>query len=333
MRKQTLVTQILALNALLILATTLAGMLAARLTLIGDEPDVEQALIIVTGIFAAVLVNGILLRRRFASLDRLINLMEDVDLSRPGLRADVTSADTSDVVRLCRAFNRMLARVEDERARTGSAVLSGQEQERARLARDLHDECNQALTGILLRLEALRQRTEPDLSAELATIKDLTAQAMEELLHLARELRPTVLDDHGLRVALQAQTERFATVTGLITQLKIDSDTTGTLETLSEQEQIVVYRITQEALSNAFRHADATTVEVHLSTTASGAISVTIRDDGAGITTDPKDGLGLVGMHERARLVSGTLTVARAGSGGTEVRLELADPVPGVRVA
>lgn len=326
MRKQTLVTQILAINALLILGTTLAGMAATRLSLIGDEPDLEQALIIVTGIFAAVLVNGFVLRRRFSSLDKLINLMEDVDLSRPGLRADVTDADTSDVVRLCKAFNRMLARVEDERSRTGSAVLEGQEQERARLARDLHDECNQALTGILLRLEALGQRAEPDLRAELSTVKDLTTQAMEELLHLARELRPTALDDHGLRVALQAQTERYATVTGLITQLHLEEGAAAALEQLTEQEQIVVYRITQEAMSNAFRHADATAVDVRISATESGAVLVTVRDNGKGIPTRPKEGLGLVGMRERARLASGSLAITRSPEGGTEVRLQLAEP-------
>lgn len=326
MRKQTLVTQILAINALLILGTTLAGMAATRLSLIGDEPDLEQALIIVTGIFAAVLVNGFVLRRRFSSLDKLINLMEDVDLSRPGLRADVTDADTSDVVRLCKAFNRMLARVEDERSRTGSAVLEGQEQERARLARDLHDECNQALTGILLRLEALGQRAEPDLRAELSTVKDLTTQAMEELLHLARELRPTALDDHGLRVALQAQTERYATVTGLITQLHLEEGAAAALEQLTEQEQIVVYRITQEAMSNAFRHADATAVDVRISATESGSVLVTVRDNGKGIPVRPKEGLGLVGMRERARLASGSLAITRSSEGGTEVRLQLAEP-------
>ena len=259
-------------------------------------------------------------------LDKLINLMEDVDLSRPGLRADVTDADTSDVVRLCKAFNRMLARVEDERSRTGSAVLEGQEQERARLARDLHDECNQALTGILLRLEALGQRAEPDLRAELSTVKDLTTQAMEELLHLARELRPTALDDHGLRVALQAQTERYATVTGLITQLHLEEGAAAALEQLTEQEQIVVYRITQEAMSNAFRHADATAVDVRISATESGAVLVTVRDNGKGIPTRPKEGLGLVGMRERARLASGSLAITRSSEGGTEVRLQLAEP-------
>ncbi len=325
MRKQSLVTQILAVNALLILSTTMAGIAAAHLS-VGDQVEQQQALIIVMGIFGAVLVNGIVLRRRFAGLERLISLMQDVDLSRPGLRADVAGADTSDVARLCVAFNRMLARVEDERARTGSAVLEGQEQERARLARDLHDECNQALTGILLRLEALGQRVDPESRAELQTIKELTTVAMDELLRLARELRPTALDDHGIRVSLQAQIERFATTTGIVTQLHLQEDAAAILTELTEQEQIVVYRIVQEAMSNVAQHAEARNVEVTISRGPNHEPMVTIRDDGRGIPERPEEGLGLIGMRERARLVGGAFEACPAPSGGTVATLRLRVP-------
>jgi two-component system sensor histidine kinase UhpB len=326
MRKQSLVTQILAVNALLIVSTTLAGIAAARLS-IGDQVEQQQALIIVIGILAALLVNGFVLRRRFSGLDGLINLMEDVDLSRPGLRADVAAADTSDVARLCASFNRMLARVEDERARTGSAVLEGQEQERARLARDLHDECNQALTGILLRLEALSQRTDAETRQELQTIKELTARAMDELLRLARELRPTALDDHGLRVAMQAQIERVATTTGMIAQLLLDDGTAAALDSLTEQEQIVVYRIVQEAMSNVAQHANASRVDVHVRLDPARGPVVTITDDGDGIRDNPDEGLGLIGMRERARLVGAEFSIAAAGTKGTTATLRLNVPV------
>lgn len=322
MRKQSLVTQILAVNALLILSTTLAGIAAAHLS-VGDQVEQQQALIIVMGIFGAVLVNGIVLRRRFAGLERLIDLMQDIDLSRPGLRADVAAADTSDVARLCVAFNRMLARVEDERARTGSAVLEGQEQERARLARDLHDECNQALTGILLRLEALAQRAEPETQEELRTIKELTTVAMDELLRLARELRPTALDDHGIRVSLQAQIERFTTTTGIIAQLHLDDGAAAALNELTEQEQIVVYRIVQESMSNVAQHAQARQVDVRIQMGPGQIRTVTIEDDGIGIPDRPEEGLGLIGMRERARLVGGTFDTSRRPGGGTIVRLQL----------
>src|SRR5206468_5490302 len=118
-------------------------------------------------------------------------------------------AETSEVVRLHDAFNRMLERLEAERAATGTAVLRAQEDERARIARDLHDEANQSLTGLLLRLEASAQNAPPELRAELRETRGLAGQAMDELLRLARELRPAALDDHGLNAALQTQVDRF----------------------------------------------------------------------------------------------------------------------------
>ncbi len=325
MRQQSLVTQILGINAALILATALAGIAIGRVTSPAHSSDLPQAAVIVVGVFAAVLVNGVVLRRRFRSLERLIDLMEDVDLSRPGLRADVTTADASDVARLCHAFNRMLERVEAERARTGSAVLAAQEQERSRLARDLHDECNQALTGILLRLEASSHRADPGLRDELQTIKGLTGRAMDELLHLARELRPSALDDHGLRVALQTQAERLAATSGLKATLTVSADASAALASLGEHEQIVVYRVVQEALSNVIRHANATSVAIAAEVDDLDRVVVTVRDDGAGLEPTRREGLGIVGMRERARLAGGRVTVAPARDGqGTVVALRLA---------
>ena len=107
-----------------------------------------------------------------------------------------------EVARLHRAFTRMLERLEAERRRASSAALEAQEEERARVARDLHDEVNQSLTGLLLRLEAAREKAPPELAAELAEIRTLANRAMQELLTLARQLRPTALDDLGLEAAL-----------------------------------------------------------------------------------------------------------------------------------
>ena len=188
MRKPSLVTQILAVNALLITATGFAAVVAARLQ-VEDAADRRQMLVLAAGIFATVLVNGVVLRRRFAPLERLIDVMERIDLTAPGVRADVPEADSADVVRLHQAFNRMLARLEDERSRTAASVLRAQEDERARLARDLHDECNQALTGVLLRLEATAQGAPEEVRDELRETKALATEAMDELLRLARERR------------------------------------------------------------------------------------------------------------------------------------------------
>ena len=118
--------------------------------------------------------------------------------------------ETEEVERIELAFLRMMRRLEAERRRAGSAALQAQEEERARVARDLHDEVNQSLTGLLLRLEAAREAAPPELEAELAETKALANQAMRELLSLARQLRPTALDDLGLAAAIAGQVEQLA---------------------------------------------------------------------------------------------------------------------------
>ena len=162
--------------------------------------------IVVLAVAVAALATSLLrLRRRFGPLEHLIEEMEKVDLGRPGplLPASIDGiGETEEVERIELAFLRMMRRLEAERRRAGSAALQAQEQERARVARDLHDEVNQSLTGLLLRLEAAREAAPPELEAELAETKALANQAMRELLSLARQLRPTALDDLGLTAAI-----------------------------------------------------------------------------------------------------------------------------------
>jgi two-component system sensor histidine kinase UhpB len=234
------------------------------------------------------------------------------------VRADVPEADSEDVVRLVQAFNRMLGRIEDERSRTAAAVLQGQEAERARVARDLHDECNQALTAVLLRLEAHIHSAPEELRDELRDTKDVAVTAMDELLRLARELRPAALDDHGLAVALRNQLERFTDQTGVPADLRCYDDLTD----LADHEQTVVYRVVQESLSNITRHAQASHVVVEVGRDH-GRPVVRIVDDGVGFAATDGDGIGLVGMHERARLARGRLQIHSVEGRGTAVELRL----------
>jgi two-component system sensor histidine kinase UhpB len=317
MRKPSLVTQILAVNALLITATVFAAIVAAKVALLGGEAQ-RQALLLAAGILATVLVNGFVVRRRLAPLERLIATMERVDLTDPGTRADGPDADSAEVVRLHLAFNRMLERLEAERAHTGDAVLRAQEEERARLARDLHDECNQALTGVLLRLKATAQDAPPAIAAELRETAAVATAAMDELLRLARELRPAALDDHGLRPALDTQLDRFSSAHGIPAELFVYDD----LVDLQISEQTVVYRVVQESLSNIAEHAGASNVRVELGRDH-GRPVVRVVDDGCGFAGMPDDGLGLVGMRERARLAGGRLEVQSAPGRGTTVELRL----------
>ena len=170
-----------------------------------------------------ILVNVFMLQRRFRPLERLVDEMERADLSRPGanLRRAVNGrTEPEEVTRLQLAFRRMLERLEAERRRTSSAALAAQEEERARVARDLHDEVNQSLTALLLRLEAARVKAPVELAHELAETKALANQAMEELLMLARQLRPTALDDLGLKAALAGHVAELGRQGGIRTSFE-----------------------------------------------------------------------------------------------------------------
>ena len=153
MRSRTLLTQVLAVNTALVALTAFMAALVARDRL-KDAASTEGLLLIALAVSGVVLLNSILLRKRLAPIERLVDAMSGVDLANPGKRADVTRGAADEVRRLTADFNRMLERLEEERRQSGRAVLRAQEQERSRIAQDLHDEVNQALTGVLLRLQA-----------------------------------------------------------------------------------------------------------------------------------------------------------------------------------
>ena len=324
-QKNSLAGQVVAVNVLLVVATLFAASAAANLNLDLHDDRLSFALLALT-IVLVLLVNMMMLRRRFLPLERLIATIEAIDPSSPGdmtLPSDQQEAE--EVNRLAASFRRMLVRIEDERRRSGRLVLRAQEEERRRLARDLHDEVNQALTAILLRLQALSQTAPPELDEELTELKRLVNQAMGELLQLARQLRPTALDDHGLVPAMASQVRRFASQTGI----KADLSASGEASALAPDEEIAIYRIAQEALANVARHADATSVEVNLRTDDEG-VELVVRDDGRGFEKHKTGsgsanggGLGLGGMAERARLVGGELTIDSRPGIGTELCLRV----------
>jgi len=276
----------------------------------------------------ALAISLLRLKRRFAPLEHLIEEMEKVDLGRPGplLPASIDGiGETEEVERIEFAFLRMMRRLEAERRRAGSAALQAQEQERTRVARDLHDEVNQSLTGLLLRLEAAREAAPPELEAELAETKALANQAMRELLSLARQLRPTALDDLGLTAAIAGQVEQLAQG-----EIEATIATEGDFSDLDDDAQLVVYRVAQEALSNATRHSGAGRVEVRLRRLESGGVELAVGDDGRGFAFDESEGgLGIAGMRERALLIGGELTIESRPGRGTTVRLT----VPGESTA
>jgi two-component system sensor histidine kinase UhpB len=320
MRRTALLSQVLAVNTLLVVGTVFAASVVARPDL-GDTAPTRQFLVLVAAILATLLANNFMMRRRFAPLESLTRTMECVDLTVPGVRAQPQDGESADVARLRQAFNLMLARLETERTGSATAVLHAQEAERARVARDLHDEVNQALAAVSLRLAATAAHAPPELAEELAETQRLAGQAMQELLGLARELRPSALDDHGLLPALRTQVRLFGERWGVRAHFAAE----GARPRLGEFEQLVVYRVVQEALSNIARHAGATRVEVSVSSCDGAETRVTIVDDGVGLPAGGagEGGSGLVGMRERALLAGGRLELLPTPGGGTTVALTI----------
>jgi two-component system sensor histidine kinase UhpB len=328
MQPRTLLTQVLAVNALLVGLTAAVAAIVARNRL-ADAASPNGLLLIGLAVASAILLNSILLRRRLRPIHQLVETMDRVDLSRPGRRADPSPRAPREVCRLTASFNSMLERVELERRDAGLAALQAQEAERQRIAQDLHDEVNQALTAILLRLSATMSDAPESMRRELEETRHLAQRAMNELLTLARQLRPTALDDHGLIAALASQVRDFADRTGIEARF----DRHGTLPDLSGPEQLVIYRVTQESLSNAAQHARASRVDVGLSFI--GATVLTISDDGHGFAAGSGSGarngrvkgrpggLGLSGMRERALMVGGDLTIFSRPGEGTTVELTM----------
>jgi two-component system, NarL family, sensor histidine kinase UhpB len=320
MRDRRLLTQILVVNLLLIVAAVITTALAANPDLTLSENS-AAALVLGFAIALTILVNVFLIQRRFRPLERLVDEMERADLSRPGanLGGRDSSTGPEEVERLHSSFRRMLERLEAERRRTSSAALAAQEQERARIARDLHDEVNQSLTGLLLRLEAARRNASFELAEELGETRALANRAMEELLALARQLRPTALDDLGLKAALAGHVREL----GRGDEVDASFEADGDFRDLPEEVQLVVYRVAQEALANAIRHGEPEHVRVAL-VREGDLVELRVSDDGRGFTFDQAmSGLGLAGMRERALLVGGDLQVESRPQMGTRLSLRV----------
>jgi two-component system, NarL family, sensor histidine kinase UhpB len=325
-RDDSLIGQLVAANVVLVALTLFAASLAAGLDLTVRDQR-WQFLILAMAIVLSLCLNLWMLQRRFKPLESLIQRIESIDPSEPTALGLVKADPVAEVNRLSASFTRLLDRIEAERRRSGQLAMRAQEEERRRLARDLHDEVNQALTAILLRLEALAQESPPERAPELGELKRLVNQAMEELMTLARQLRPSALDDHGLLPAVQTQLKGFSSRTGVEVRLSTEGDPNE----LPEVMQTAIFRVAQEALTNVARHAGAKVVEVDLFE-HEGRAELRVRDDGAGFNPGaiaparpdgPGGGLGLGGMAERARLVGGELDVRSAPGGGTSVTLRV----------
>jgi two-component system sensor histidine kinase UhpB len=218
------------------------------------------------------------------------------------------------VVALAEALNSMLDRLEDERRESGKRALVAQESERSRIARELHDEIGQTLTAVALRAE--RAADEPSKQSEALTeIAETVLRSLEDVHRIGRELRPEALDDLGLVNALIALCSRIGRQSGI----RVRRDLSGQLPAMSDEVELVIYRVAQEALTNAIRHAESSEASLSLRR-ADRRVVLRIGDNGRGLPERRREG-GLRGMRERAMLIGAELEVRSEPGRGTEVLL------------
>jgi PAS domain S-box-containing protein len=209
------------------------------------------------------------------------------------------------------------------------------ENERRRVARELHDDLQQTLAAIRIDLGAIGERLRSDpasVPAMLAEVDDLAAAAIASTRRIVNDLRPRMLEDLGLAPALEALAAQFQQRTGIACHLDADPRASETaLE--STATTTCLYRVAQESLNNVAKHAQAHAVELQLESAPDGQLVLRVTDDGQGFGADDRrkpESFGLLGMHERVRALGGTVRVrSRAGAGTTvEVRLPAPEPQP-----
>lgn len=299
------------LTALVLVAATVA--LAFTPATVSTRASIAEVVVLVVGLAVLLTTNAVLLRTSLRPLEGLTVFMEHVDLLRPGERLPVRGHGY--VAGIIRTFNDMLGRLEAERGTSSKHALAAQEGERARIARELHDEIGQSLTVALLGLKRTVDRAPDGLCGELQAVQETIRGCLDEVRQVARRLRPGVLEDLGLASAITSLAADFTDASAVPVRRRLDPG----LPVLSQEIELVLYRTAQESLTNVARHAGASRVELSLTRVPRG-VQLHVVDDGRGLN-GAGDGAGIRGMRERALLIGAHLVVAPGPAGGTEVRL------------
>jgi len=300
-------------NAALLAAGTL--ILALAPVTISAPIALTEGIVLSVGLVLMLVANLLLLRPLFGPLERLTRRMGQVDVLRRGERVAVSSR--GEIGDLEAAFNDMLERLETERRAAGLRTARAQNAERRRIARELHDEVGQTMTGVLFQLKRLGEHIPDDRSNELAEAQAAVRTCLEEVRRISRELRPELLDDLGLASALTELATTFSRRTGIPVRRRLEAD----LPQFDRELELALYRVAQESLTNVARHADASEVILSLER-SDGTVTLRVRDDGRGVDGGPVEGGGLRGIREHALIVGGTLSLGRGPNGGLELALE-----------
>jgi two-component system sensor histidine kinase UhpB len=301
-------------NALM-LGLAFVGLVAAPVTV--SVPVAATELVLLAAGLAVLLgVNLLLLRPAFGPLQELADTMRRHDPLSPGRRARLVGGP--DVITIAQAYNEMLDRSESERRESARAALMAQEDERRRIARELHDEVGQTLTGVILQVEGLSATIPEQLRPQLDELRETARHGTEEVRRIARQLRPEALEELGLQSAMAVLVTTFGEQARIAVERRLDA-----APALSQEQELVVYRVAQEALTNVARHAHAGHVELRFERDGD-AMVLTVRDDGRGIRPhELASSNGVRGMRERAMLIGAQLSIRAAAGGGTEVRLRI----------
>ena len=301
-------------NAVVLAIAT--GLLALAPVTVSIPIALTELVVLIVGMTALLVVDLVLLRPAFRPLHRLAEAMREIDPLRPGRRAPIVGGP--DVRALAGAFNEMLDRLENERRESARQALMVQEGERQRVARELHDEVGQTLTAMMLQIESLGAKIPGELRDELDELRETARLGAEDVRRIAVRLRPEALEHLGLQSALSSLATSFGEHAGVHVERRLERT-----PPLSPEQELVIYRVAQEALTNVARHAQATTTELSLAR-ANGEITLRVRDDGRGLPTSAaSSSTGIRGMRERAMLIGAELSIGAPAAGGTEVVLRV----------
>jgi two-component system sensor histidine kinase UhpB len=316
-RYRRLFWRIFAANAVVLAGASVMAVLILSPGSLSEPVALRELGILAAALVVMVLANLVVTRRLVAPLEQLVRVMREVDLLRPGSRVSIGGAP-SEATELAETFNAMLDRLETEREESMRRVIGAQEAERLRIAQELHDEIGQNLTAALLQLARVRKKAGPELEDEVSAATETVRANLDDLRRIAQRLRPQALDELGLTSALSQFSARLSAQAGLDIEARLDSQ----LPALTREEELVIYRVAQEALTNVVRHAGATRTELLLER-APDRLTLRVADDGRGLDGDDAVSGGIRGMHERAALIHADLRVGPRAGGGTEVVLHV----------
>lgn len=302
--------RIFAANAAVFIAAGLA--LALGPATVSAPITLREATTLVAGIAGMLVINLALMRRLLAPVTRLTALMRRIDPLAPGQRLQL-ERQPPELAELAATFNEMLDRLESERRASAHRELAARDAEQRRIAGELHDEIGQRLTVLLLMLANAQTRSDAERERILEEAAELVRGTVDDLRQLTRSLRPEALDELGLNRALAALADSVERRTGveITRRLRFDGE-------ISPLVGLIVYRIAQEGVTNAVRHAPGAPIALELEGNGSGPLVLRVADGGPGIPpARPAEGGGLRWMAERALVIGADLSVQASGSGTT----------------